>query len=331
MDEEHRFSWRAKSGMDDILLVIREAGLAWSAEHLGPAGGPYTIGAQGLRDYLDRGPLEPIPQDLEGEVTACAEAMRARGEGPVVEWTPEQLRDAPQRGWLDLRDAWGRSALAAAVALRRADLVDALLDAGAGPNVPMTNGWPALRTAAFDGEAAIVSALLAAGADPSCAALHSAIYTSSYRDGVRAVIDALLAAGAPLEQRDGTLHETPLVLALRHNRLDLAEVFLSHGARLDWRGISGQGALIAVMTQPEPLSWLLAHGLPVDDTDDAGRTALWHAARANAFDAVKILLVAGADPDRADNDGKTPRDVAANYPQILAVLSCAGADPGRSA
>jgi ankyrin repeat protein len=63
---------------------------------------------------------------------------------------------------------------------------------------------------------------------------------------------------------------------------------------------------------------LAAPSVQVDAPDPAGATALLHAVRARQVAAARLLLAAGADPDRADRGGTTPR-VAAE-PEIAALL-----------
>jgi hypothetical protein len=65
-------------------------------------------------------------------------------------------------------------------------------------------------------------------------------------------------------------------------------------------------------------SLLAARSMQVDAPDPAGATALLHAVRARQVAAARLLLAAGADPDRADRGGTTPR-VAAD-PEIAALL-----------
>jgi len=60
-------------------------------------------------------------------------------------------------------------------------------------------------------------------------------------------------------------------------------------------------ALKALLARPD---------VRVDAPDAAGRSALLHAVLAQQADAVRLLLAAGADPDRADPAGLTPRAAA---------------------
>ena len=71
----------------------------------------------------------------------------------------------------------------------------------------------------------------------------------------------------------------------------------------------------------EALKKLLADSATLVDAPDAGgATALLHAVRARRALAVRLLVAAGADPDRADHAGLTPRAAAQ-----------AGADPAIAA
>ena len=61
----------------------------------------------------------------------------------------------------------------------------------------------------------------------------------------------------------------------------------------------------------EALKTLLANpATRVDAPDATGRTALLHAVLAQQLGAVRLLIAAGADPDRADQAGLTPRAAA---------------------
>merc|ERR1719362_346665 len=68
-----------------------------------------------------------------------------------------------------------------------------------------------------------------------------------------------------------------------------------------------------------------------DLVDDEGLTALIHAVDAEQHEAVAELLLANADPDRADPQGSTPLHYAAllGSTALAEQLVAAGADPRR--
>ena len=72
---------------------------------------------------------------------------------------------------VDLRSAnqMANTALPAALAGRRADVVPILLDAGADVNARQHGGWTALHAAAANGDGALVELLLSRGADAAIA------------------------------------------------------------------------------------------------------------------------------------------------------------------
>ena len=97
---------------------------------------------------------------------------------------------------------------------------------------------------------------------------------------------ALLADGADVAAKDKQGF-TALHFACQENRLDVVEL-------------------------------LLAAGAPVDPPDQWGNTPLWRAVFNGRGDArvVRRLVLAGANPDKANASGKTPRELAntiANY------------------
>ncbi|MGW7276212.1 ankyrin repeat domain-containing protein [Streptomyces sp. NPDC054864] len=78
---------------------------------------------------------------------------------------------------------------------------------------------------------------------------------------------------------------------------------------------------------------LLAGGAAAEATDDAGWTPLHLAAQAQAPSAIEVLLTAGAAVDAVDRHGNTPLWWAAFYSQgegaTIRLLLEAGADPDR--
>ena len=85
---------------------------------------------------------------------------------------------------VDLRSTnqMANTALHAALAGRRADVVKILLDAGADVNAKQHGGWTPLHAAAANGDRALVDLLLARGAKPSLANDAGATPASTARE-----------------------------------------------------------------------------------------------------------------------------------------------------
>ena len=56
---------------------------------------------------------------------------------------------------------------------------------------------------------------------------------------------------------------------------------------------------------------LIAHGARIDEPSSTGETPLIAAVHRRDLAMMRILLKAGANPDRADNSGRSARDYAA--------------------
>jgi ankyrin repeat protein len=216
----------------------------------------------------------------------------------------------------ETRDDKGRTPLMAA---RTAAIVEQLCTAGAAVDATTPDGSSALLCAAGRGDAAVVQALLAHGADIEHAnslgetAIH---HTAAHAD--TACLATLLDAGAEVDEEtsDGW---TPLMIAARLGQVDALRLLLARGARTEARTVGGASALIlAADGGNEPtrdpsfhsrieavLRELVLAGADPDAADNAGFTALHGAAR--GFDAgrVSCLLELGADPRLVAGDGST--------------------------
>ncbi|MET9604105.1 ankyrin repeat domain-containing protein [Streptomyces sp. NPDC006512] len=140
-----------------------------------------------------------------------------------------------------------------------ADLVTELLASGVEPDARDGHRPTALESAVSAGHADVVAALLGAGADP-CQ------YTGEYAEqtplcqalawGHTDVARLLLAAGAPtgIQSRHG--HLLPLVLAASCDRTDdpapLVDLLLEYGADLEDRSMKGETPLEWVAGMPHP-------------------------------------------------------------------------------
>ncbi|KAB8252028.1 ankyrin repeat-containing domain protein [Aspergillus flavus] len=150
------------------------------------------------------------------------------------------------------------------------DVVDALLQAGAGPNDDN-----ALHAAAFGGHLEIVNRLVDAGADID--ASHE--YENSFRAG----------------------HLTALQEAARGGHLNVVDTLIRKGADVNAlpRGMTALQAAVA-SNSPEVVRYLIAVGANINaPAEKWGRTALQKAAEIGSIEMVNMLLDAGAVMERS--------------------------------
>jgi hypothetical protein len=170
------------------------------------------------------------------------------------------------------------------------ELTEVLLAAGVRPDGPGTGDTP-LITAASYGEAGMVRALLAAGADIEAVgnaipgggtALGHAVYY-----GMSAIVDILVAAGARVH---GIVEQAGAGLLPDRLPVDLAPALRA----------------AAVCTRLSTIDRLLDAGADIDAKIDGGSCLHWAAWQACAA-SIEHLLARGANPDlRDDEHGMTP-------------------------
>jgi len=236
-----------------------------------------------------------------------------------------------------------------------AQAVYALLKADPHPDVNQhtADGTTALHWAVYHNDAALVAALLAAGAKPSVRNDYGSTPMSeaAVRGNVR-LLRALLAAGANVDSpnEDG---QTALMILSRTGNTEAAKLLIEHGADVNARELwHHQTALMwaAAEAQPEMVRLLVTHKAEVDARSDVnnwerqvsaeprmqarpsgGFTPLLYAARRGCTACVQILLKAGADKNLTDPDGVTPLLLATlNFSfDAAALLIQSGADVDR--
>ncbi len=160
-----------------------------------------------------------------------------------------------------------------AVVRRHRDVVRAILDTGADPNIRDDTGRTPLWVAANWERSAVVRLLLARGADPNA------------RDC------------------DG---RTPLLSCL--GNLDIAEELMAHGADVNLRGEHGNTPLLhyAGSRDPALVVSLLAHGADIEAANAYGYTPLMLSAGYGGYQhTFRVLLDAGARCDVRAHDGST--------------------------
>jgi len=181
-----------------------------------------------------------------------------------------------------------------------------------------------LIQAASRGDTTALQAQLAAGADPNSVdnsyvegwtALMAAL-----EHGHAAVVEALVRAGADVNARNG-FGATALDIALANGQTKMAEVLRKVGGK--GRGSTQAGSSLSQGQELPPLhkavsvgdteefNRLLESGENVNATDRGGITALHWAAAKGRFDMARRLITKGADVNVATVDGDTPLHFAA--------------------
>lgn len=114
---------------------------------------------------------------------------------------------------------------------------------------------------------------------------------------------------------------TPAVQCVENGAL----VYVGYGSFSRKRGLDANLLESAKKGQPYAVRAYLACGADPNASDREGGTALLFAVAADCPACVDVLLRGGADPERADDDGITPRELARikNRQKIAARLDAA--------
>ncbi|RBQ97205.1 hypothetical protein VDGD_05392 [Verticillium dahliae] len=211
----------------------------------------------------------------------------------------------------------GKTALFEAIFAARPDLVTALLDHGANPNLPGPKHmlWPA----SYQPEC--LKLLLARGADSKKApgSMELAVSINNIES-----VRLLLAAGVdPNLKKDGIY--TPLCTAIRDNRHDILALLLANKADPNLMASEYPAFKCVTHFRTHFLPPLVAAGASLHEPSGIIETAV----RTNNMEALQWLLDQGVDPNARSEEGHTPLTtaIAENRPEVVDELIAHGANP----
>jgi ankyrin repeat protein len=151
------------------------------------------------------------------------------------------------------------------------------------------------------------------------------------------VEEALAEPGSTIvNTRDITSGQTALHIVTARRDLTWMTYLLAKGANVNAR--DGRGVtplqLASNLGFVEGLQLLVERKARVDDPNDSGETPLIASVHRRDLAMMRILLGAGADPDRADNSGRSARDyakLAANGTSLLNEIETSAKPRGQRA
>jgi len=145
--------------------------------------------------------------------------------------------------------------------------------------------------------------------------VHGRLNLSSFHDacakGSVGDVQSLLDQGADINGRDVN-HDTPLLVALRDGKLEMAKVLIQYGADVNCRDKVGWTPLMLASRYEyrDIAELLLDHGADVNAKQENLWTALHIASSNGHLEIVMDLLDRDADIHARNIDGRTPSGVA---------------------
>lgn len=127
------------------------------------------------------------------------------------------------------------------------------------------------------------------------------------------VQDALNEPGSQIvNTRDVTSGETALLIVTARRDLTWMNFLIGKGANVNIADSRGTTPLQLAVSLgfPEGVELLVAQKARIDEPNSSGETPLISAVHRRDIGMMRMLLKAGADPDRADNSGRSARDYA---------------------
>jgi uncharacterized protein len=262
----------------------------------------------------------------------------ARLADAVMKADREAIRSLlQQKPDVNATQADGMTALHWAARMNDLETAQALLRAGAKPDIVTRYGVTPMYFASESGNAAMIDLLLKAGVSPNAAnpGGETALMTTS-RTGKLDAVKLLLDRGASVNATESVRGQTALMWAITENHPDVVKLLLSRGADVNVQtkveipdGTTGK---------PEAKSGDIgAHGPGMYrgravPSPSGGLTALHFAARDGNLEIARLLVDAHADIERPSGNGTRPIVAAIinNHIELALYFLDKGADVNAS-
>ncbi len=176
-------------------------------------------------------------------------------------------------------------------------------------------GFTQAHDAAAGGEEERLSKYLQSGIDPNLQdAEKRTLLSYACQFGDVETVTLLIEAGANPELAD-VKGMTPLMYAARSGNTDAYLALVNAGANEGYSQHNQQGVTLLMYlsrgtSRPLLKRALLSDNLKLDEIDFRAATALYHAIDRSNDDAVRMLLIAGADPNQPGPGNLLPLDFA---------------------
>jgi len=177
------------------------------------------------------------------------------------------------------------------------------------------HGWTILHLSVAKGEEEMVNNFLEANADPNiCSNGKTSPLMTAFNKGHYKIFERLIQKGANVNHRDQE-DWSVLSLACIIGNEEIVDILLNANADLnpdeedpddldlDFVLEIGHGHVTDVSIIKK---LILAAGIDINKQDEDGKTQLFKAVYDNNYDTVGVLLKLNADPNIANNNGKTP-------------------------
>jgi len=188
-------------------------------------------------------------------------------------------------------------------------VLQSLVDGGGQVNETGPNGWTPLHWASLNGSIELVLALMDLGADPNLQTDASeTVLAAAVRGGHTAIVDKLLAKGTDVNGPEGTYSAALMELLSNSENAEILASLLDAGALVNGQKKGSAPLHHAAFKKPQFVQTLLDRGADVSMKNDKGQTP-FEIATARGHDEVLPLLDPKADAPTTTAMDKTPGEI----------------------